>query len=109
VLQDTNLALETWLFALFLLHTSRRGLSARQLQAQLGITYKSAWRIIDLACYALGRSKPPPLRTGENAPVSFATVSFPVLVRQCLLTPPKRNHPDAIARAAARLAARLRD
>lgn len=103
VFQDTNLPLETWLTALARLRATRRGVTARDLQKELGITYKSAWRVIDLACYAMNRPKRPAAGVGENAPVSFYPAPLFSLVRQCLRTLPKRKHPDATQRADERL------
>lgn len=34
-----------WLYALFLLSQTRSGVSAKQLERELGVTYKTAWRI----------------------------------------------------------------
>src|ERR1039457_5387318 len=34
-----------WLMAAYLLSSSRNGISARQLQRTLGVTYKTAWRM----------------------------------------------------------------
>lgn len=43
VMTDTNLPLKTWLLAIHLIHTSRKGISAMQLHKTLGVTYKTAW------------------------------------------------------------------
>jgi transposase len=37
--------LQLWFFAIFLFTTTRNGVSAKELQKQLGVTYKCAWRI----------------------------------------------------------------
>lgn len=37
--------LKLWFFAIFLFSTSRNGVSAKELQRQLGVTYKTAWRM----------------------------------------------------------------
>jgi hypothetical protein len=37
--------LSKWLMAAYLLCSSRKGISARQLQSTLGLTYKTAWRM----------------------------------------------------------------
>jgi transposase len=38
-------ALKTWFFAMFLMTASKNGVSAKELERQLGVTYKCAWRI----------------------------------------------------------------
>lgn len=37
--------LTDWFFAIFLFASSRNGVSAKEIQRQLGVTYKTAWRI----------------------------------------------------------------
>ena len=37
--------LKTWFYAIFLMHTSRNGVAALELQRQIGVTYKCAWRM----------------------------------------------------------------
>ena len=43
VMAETNLPIKTWLLAIHLIHTSRKGVSALQLHKMLGTTYKTAW------------------------------------------------------------------
>ena len=38
-------SLKTWFFAMFLMTASKNGVSAKELERQLGVTYKCAWRI----------------------------------------------------------------
>jgi transposase-like protein len=45
VLQDTRTPLQLWFYALYLFVTTRHGVSGKELQRQLGVTYKTAWRI----------------------------------------------------------------
>ena len=51
-LHDTRLSLKTWLFAFSIIKDAKKGLSARQLQRNLNISYPTAWtmyhRIRDL-------------------------------------------------------------
>ncbi|MCH8197015.1 MAG: IS1595 family transposase [Proteobacteria bacterium] len=37
--------LQKWFYAMFLFTTTRNGVAAKELQRQLGVTYKTAWRI----------------------------------------------------------------
>jgi transposase len=41
----SKVPLSKWLMAAYLLSSSRKGISARQLQRALGVTYKTAWRM----------------------------------------------------------------
>lgn len=40
--------LQKWFFAMFLFTTTRNGVAAKEIQRQLGVTYKTAWRIARL-------------------------------------------------------------
>ena len=37
--------LQKWFYAMYLFTTSRHGVPAKELQRQLGVTYKCAWRM----------------------------------------------------------------
>lgn len=45
VFQDTRTPLQLWFYAIFLFVTTRHGVSGKELQRQLGVTYKTAWRM----------------------------------------------------------------
>ena len=45
ILHDTRTPLTSWFYAMYLFATTRHGVSAKELQRQLGVTYKTAWRI----------------------------------------------------------------
>jgi len=45
IFQDTRTPLQVWFYAIYLFVTTRHGVSAKELQRQLGVTYKCAWRI----------------------------------------------------------------
>lgn len=45
ILQDTRTPLTSWFYAMYLFATTRHGVSGKELQRQLGVTYKTAWRI----------------------------------------------------------------
>lgn len=46
--QQTRTPLQLWFFAIFLFTTTRNGVAAKELQRQLGVTYKTAWRMAGL-------------------------------------------------------------
>jgi transposase len=43
--ENTHTPLQKWLYAIYLFTTSRHGVPAKELQRQLGVTYKTAWRM----------------------------------------------------------------
>lgn len=43
--EDTRTPLQKWFYAMYLFTTTRHGVPAKELQRQLGVTYKTAWRI----------------------------------------------------------------
>ncbi len=45
IFQDTRTPLRVWFYAIYLFVTTRHGVSGKELQRQLGVTYKTAWRI----------------------------------------------------------------
>ena len=45
VFQDTRTPLTVWFYAIYLFVVTRHGVSGKELQRQLGVTYKTAWRI----------------------------------------------------------------
>lgn len=45
IYQGSTTPLQLWFYAMFLFTKSRNGVSAKELERQLGVTYKTAWRI----------------------------------------------------------------
>ena len=43
--EKSSTPLQKWFYAMYLFTTSRHGVPAKELQRQLGVTYKTAWRI----------------------------------------------------------------
>ena len=43
--EDSHTSLQSWFYAIYLFTTTRHGVSAKELQRQLGVTYKTAWRM----------------------------------------------------------------
>lgn len=43
VMAQTQIPLRTWVYAIYLMHTARKGISSKQLERELGLSYKSAW------------------------------------------------------------------
>jgi transposase-like protein len=55
IFEDSHIPLNTWLMAIHLLCSSKKGMSAHQLHRMLGITYKSAWFMAHRLRYALSQ------------------------------------------------------
>ncbi|MCH9051084.1 MAG: IS1595 family transposase [Proteobacteria bacterium] len=43
--EKSRTALSDWFFAMYLMTTTRHGVAAKELERQLGVTYKTAWRM----------------------------------------------------------------
>ncbi len=53
IFEGSRISLNKWLIAIFLMCSSKKGMSAHQLHRQLGITYKSAWFMCHRIRYAM--------------------------------------------------------
>lgn len=45
IFQDSRTPLQLWFYAIFLFVTTRQGVSGKELERTLGVTYKTAWRM----------------------------------------------------------------
>lgn len=45
IFEGSSTSLQLWFYAMYLFTTTRSGVSAKELERQLGVTYKTAWRI----------------------------------------------------------------
>lgn len=45
IMEHSSTSLRSWFYAMFLMASTRCGISAKQLERELGVTYKTAWRI----------------------------------------------------------------
>ena len=43
--EDSRTSLQSWFYAIYLFTVTRHGVSAKEIQRQLGVTYKTAWRM----------------------------------------------------------------
>lgn len=48
IFEKSRTPLQLWFYAIFLFTTSKHGVSGKELQRQLGVTYKTAWRMAAL-------------------------------------------------------------
>jgi transposase-like protein len=101
--EDSKLPLHKWLQALELLRRTRAGVSAKELETVVGITYKSAWKLIDRVRYAFDSRAKPPAAIGQRRPESLYPRTLRQIVLRLLQTVPERKHPLAMERAWSRL------
>src|SRR3990172_8424475 len=45
IFQKSSTSLHLWFYAMYLMTSTRCGISAKQLERELGVTYKTAWRM----------------------------------------------------------------
>lgn len=47
IFEKSSTPLKTWFYAMYLMGSTRRGISAKQIQRETGVTYKTAWRMFN--------------------------------------------------------------
>jgi len=47
IFEKSNTSLKTWFYAMYLMGSTRCGISAKQIQRETGVTYKTAWRMFN--------------------------------------------------------------
>lgn len=47
IFEKSPTPLKSWFYAMFLISSTRCGISAKQLERELGVTYKTAWRMFN--------------------------------------------------------------
>src|SRR5688572_26777497 len=47
IFEKSTTPLKSWFYAMFLMSSTRCGISAKQLERELGVTYKTAWRMFN--------------------------------------------------------------
>src|SRR5665213_1337675 len=53
IFHKSSTSLHLWFYAMYLMTSTRSGISAKQLERELGVTYKTAWRIFHLIRHEL--------------------------------------------------------
>jgi transposase len=48
IFNKSSTSLHLWFYAMYLMASTRAGISAKQLERELGVTYKTAWRMLNL-------------------------------------------------------------
>lgn len=62
IFEKSSTPLQFWLYAMYLLVQNKSGVSAKQLQRQLGVTYKTAWRMAQKVRELMDETKGPKLK-----------------------------------------------
>ena len=62
IFQDSATSLKLWFYAIYLMSSTRCGISAKQLEREIGVTYKCAWRMFHKIRSMLDESDGPKLR-----------------------------------------------
>ena len=47
IFEGSSTSLHLWFYAIYLMASTRCGVSAKQLERELGVTYKTAWRMFN--------------------------------------------------------------
>src|SRR5437868_9758830 len=58
IFQDSATSLKLWFDAIYLMASTRCGISAKQLERELGVTYKTAWRMFNKIRSLLAQGEP---------------------------------------------------
>jgi transposase len=62
IFQDSATSLKLWFYAIYIMSATRCGISAKQLGREIGVTYKTGWRIFHLIRKMLNENEGAPLR-----------------------------------------------
>lgn len=65
IFEKSSTSLHLWFYAMYLMTSTRCGISAKQLERELGVTYKTAWRMANLIRNKLMTQGSEPLDSGN--------------------------------------------
>src|SRR5665213_48006 len=82
IFHKSSTSLHLWFYALFLITSTRCGISAKQLERELGVTYKTAWRMFNV------------IRTSLMAEPDITPLAGKVEADETYFNRSKRNRPD---------------
>jgi len=71
IFEDSATSLKLWFHAIFLMASTRCGISAKQLERELGVTYKCAWRMFNRIRSMLDETDGPKFRGEIEADESY--------------------------------------
>lgn len=72
--ENTRTSLRDWFFVMFLFCASRNGVAAKEVQRQIGVTYKTAWRMCNLIRRYMGYVDGDDQLGGTGSPVEIDEV-----------------------------------
>src|SRR5256886_13946538 len=61
IFHKSSTSLQLWFYAIYLITSTRCGISAKQLEREIGVGYKTAWRMFNLIRNSLMAETPAPL------------------------------------------------
>jgi transposase len=71
IFEDSATSLKLWFHAIFLMASTRCGISAKQIEREIGVTYKTAWRMFNRIRSLLDENDGPKFRGKVEADESF--------------------------------------
>lgn len=71
IFHKSTTALTTWFYAIYLMTSTRCGISAKQIQRETGVTYKTAWRMFKLIRSRLDEDGGDPFKGDVEADESY--------------------------------------
>lgn len=71
IFHKSSTSLHSWFFAIFLMSASKNGVAAKELQRQIGVTYKTAWRMNHEIRKLMGNGKPGKLKWAVEADETY--------------------------------------
>jgi transposase len=71
IFHKSSTSLQLWFYAMYLMASTRCGVSAKQLERELGVTYKTAWRMVNLIRNQLMADDDTPLSGEVEADETF--------------------------------------
>jgi len=71
IFEDSATSLKLWFHAIFLMASTRCGISAKQIEREIGVTYKTAWRMFNRIRSLLDESDGPKFGGEVEADESF--------------------------------------
>ena len=69
IFHKSSTSLHLWFYAMYLMTSTRCGISAKQLERELGVTYKTAWRMAHLIRHKLMADDGEPFGNGNGVEV----------------------------------------
>jgi transposase len=78
IYHKSSTSLHLWFYAVYLMTSTRCGISAKQLERELGVTYKTAWRMFTMIRNTLMTSRPCRGWSKRTRPSSAAALALAV-------------------------------